>query len=250
MGTAFRRRNIIDETVNIFIVAVIMLKCNFHKYTVFFAFTVNNLIIQRCIGLIQISHILADTAFIVERGQNRLFLTDICQRDTKSLCQKSNFSQTLFQYFIIKNCFFKYFFIRQEMDRCSSLLCRTDLLQFTHDFTAFITLIIFITIYINIDFKPFGQGINNRCTDTMKSAGYLISAAAEFTAGMKNGKYNFYRRFMGFCLYTDRYTTSVVDNCNGIVFINGHLNMITVTGKGLIDGIVNNLIYQMMKSLR
>ena len=55
---------------------------------------------------------------------------------------------------------------------------------------------------------------------------------------------------MGFCLYTDRYTTSVVDNCNGIVFINGHLNMITVTGKGLIDGIVNNLIYQMMKSLR
>ena len=187
-----------------------MLKCNFHKYAVFFTFTVNNLIIQRCIGLIQISHVLADTAFIVERGQNRLFLTDICQRDTKSLCQKSNFSQPLFQYFIIKNCFFKDLFIRQEMDRCSSLLCRTDLLQFTHDFTAFITLIIFITIYINIDFKPFGQGINNRCTDTMKSAGYLISAAAEFTACMKYSVNDSCRRNSLLRVNTGRYSTSVI----------------------------------------
>ena len=136
------------------------------------------------------------------------------------------------------------------MDRCSSLLCRTDLLQFTHDFTAFITLIIFITIYINIDFKPFGQGINNRCTDTMKSAGYLISAAAEFTAGMQHGIRD--RRSGNSLLRMDanRNAASVVPDFYHIARQKLHINDGTVTSQRLVDGVVHNFINKMVKSSR
>ena len=55
--------------------------------------------------------------------------------------------------------------------------------------------------------------IYNRRTDTVQTARYLVSAAAEFTAGVKNCKYNFDCRNTLLWVNTDRNTTTVI--CNG-----------------------------------
>ena len=82
----------------------------------------------------------------------------------------------------------------------------------------------------------------------MKSTGYLVSSTAKFTACMKNCKYYFNCRKT--CLVIDSYrdTTSIIRNCNGVIFINHNLNGITETCKCLINRIINNFIYKMMKT--
>ena len=78
----------------------------------------------------------------------------------------------------------------------------------------------------------------------METAGYLISAAAKLSAGMKHRVYNLQCRLSGFVIHPDRDTASVILHRDGIVRIDRHFNIFTISGKRL------NLIYQMMKSSR
>ena len=82
----------------------------------------------------------------------------------------------------------------------------------------------------------------------MKSAGYLVSPTAEFTARMQNGKYHFHRRDAGFMVDPHRNTTSIINNRNGIILINCNINGITITRQGFIHCIVYNLVNQMVKA--
>ena len=120
--------------------------------------------------------------------------------------------------------------------------------QRIHDFTSLITLVIFLAILINIDLQPLRKGINYRRTYTMKSARYLVSAAAELTAGMKNRKYDFYSRKSRFFLDSNRNTTSIINDGDGIVGVDGHIDLGTISGQSLVNGVVNDLIYQMMET--
>ena len=82
----------------------------------------------------------------------------------------------------------------------------------------------------------------------MKAAGYLISAVAEFTAGMEDGKYNFHGRKS--CLFLDihRNTAAVIHHCDGIVLVDGHIDGITISRQCFIYRIIYNLIHQMMET--
>ena len=62
-------------------------------------------------------------------------------------------------------------------------------------------------------FKMFRKCVYNRRTDTVQTARYLVSAATEFTAGVKNCKYNFDCRNTLLWVNTDRNTTTVI--CDG-----------------------------------
>ena len=82
----------------------------------------------------------------------------------------------------------------------------------------------------------------------MKSAGHLVSSATKLTTCMQHSKYYFKCRLSGFVIHSNRNTTSVIFNGNGIVLFNCYFDILTITGKCLIHGIIHNLINQMMKS--
>jgi len=50
-----------------------------------------------------------------------------------------------------------------------------------------------MSVLINFHFQPFRKRVNDGKSYAVKPAGYFISAASEFTAGVKFGKNNFYR---------------------------------------------------------
>ena len=154
MSTAFRGRDIIDETVNIFVVAIIVLKGNLNHHAVFNAFTVDDIIVKRCCSLIQIGDVLLDTTLIMKFRADRFFLTQVCQTDLQTLGQKCNLSKTLSEHIVIKNGNFKHLRIRKEDNLGTSLFRRSDLFQVIHDLAALIALVILETVHINIDFKP------------------------------------------------------------------------------------------------
>ena len=78
----------------------------------------------------------------------------------------------------------------------------------------FISLSVHLSFVADLNLKPVRKRIYNGSSYTMKSAGHLVSSAAEFTAGMKHGKYNLYCRKSRFVVDPYRNTTSVIYNRN------------------------------------
>ena len=174
----------------------------------------------------------------------------ITENNLQTLGKKCHFTETLFQDIVIIYCLLKDLTVRKEHN-CGSCLTRitySDFFQRIHCLSAFISLFINFTFTADGDFQPGRQCIYNRSAYSMETTGYFVSSTAEFTAGMKNGKNNFNCRDSCFMIDTYRNTTSVIDNCNGIIRIDHNLNFRTKSSKCFINRIVYDLINQMMKT--
>ena len=66
MGSALRRVDIIYETIRILTVGIVVLHGDLHRHAVLHSLAVNDLVIERCLALVQISHEFFDTAFVME----------------------------------------------------------------------------------------------------------------------------------------------------------------------------------------
>ena len=78
-------------------------------------------------------------------------------------------------------------------------------------------LVMDVTVLVHFHFQPLGKGVDDRRADAVKTAGYFVSAAAEFTAGVKNGQNDGNRRNAQFFINADRNAAAVVTDFNNVV---------------------------------
>ena len=95
-----------------------------------------------------------------------------------------------------------------------------------------------------------GKCIHNRCSDTVEAAGYLVSAAAKLSAGMKHREDNLHSRLAGLRIDPDRDAAPVIRYRDRIIRMDDDADMRAVAGKRLIDRIVHNLIDEVMQASR
>ena len=91
----------------------------------------------------------------------------------------------------------------------------------------------YILTVTDLYLKPLGKSVNNRCTDTVETAGDLISAAAELTAGMKHRKDNLKSR-LSRCVSTCRDSSSVIGYADYVSLPDFYRNAGAMTGKSLV----------------
>ncbi len=84
----------------------------------------------------------------------------------------------------------------------------------------------------------------------MQPTGNLISAAAEFAAGMKNRKDDGDGGKTCFFIYSHRYTPAVITHGNNITGQNFNINFCAESCQRLINRIVNNLIDKVVQTSR
>ena len=82
----------------------------------------------------------------------------------------------------------------------------------------------------------------------MKTAGYLIAVAAEFSARMEHRKYDLQGRLSGFFLNIHRNAASVILYRDRIVLFDGHLYAGAEAGQCLVNGVIHNFIDEMVKA--
>ena len=87
---------------------------------------------------------------------------------------------------------------------------------------------------INAHLKPVGQRIYNGCTNAVQTAGYLVPSAAELSACVQHRKDNLNGRKARLMIDADRNTTAVVDDGDGIILVNRHINIFTEACQGLV----------------
>ena len=84
----------------------------------------------------------------------------------------------------------------------------------------------------------------------MQTARNLVAAAAEFTAGVQNGQNNGQGGDTHFVVNCNGDSSSVITDGNDIVGMYFNLDMSTEAGECLVDGVIDNLVNQVVKSSR
>src|SRR2546423_10925198 len=94
----------------------------------------------------------------------------------------------------------------------------------------------------------FGQRVNHRETNTMETPRDLVAAAAEFPAGMQLGHHDLEGGLTLLSHHVDRNAAPVVGHRSRPVIVEGYLDPGAKTGERLINGVVNNLVNEVMKA--
>ena len=82
----------------------------------------------------------------------------------------------------------------------------------------------------------------------MQTSGNLIGTFIELTASVQHCQNHFQSRTMLFGVHTCGNTTSVIQDTYSVARQDTNINTVAIARHGLVDGVVDHLIYQMMQA--
>jgi hypothetical protein len=96
--------------------------------------------------------------------------------------------------------------------------------------------------------KASGESVDDRATDTVKSTGHGVTAAAELSPGVENSEDNLNRRLTLCGVNIDGNSSTIVNDTNSAVLQNGYLDVVAIPCEGFINGVIDDLIDQVVQS--
>ena len=82
----------------------------------------------------------------------------------------------------------------------------------------------------------------------MQAAGDFVAVRIELAAGVQLGHHHLGRGDAFFVVHIHRNTASVIDHGDGIVDVNGDVDLGAITRQGFVYGVVHHFIDQVMQS--
>ncbi len=205
-----------------------------------------------CFFLVNVFYKASNTACINKIVFTWVFRISFVGQDNAHPCvEKRLFTQTGLQGFIvIFRCFLKDLRIGLKTDTSACFFgCAADF-QFCDGLATLKALKINIAVLVNFDFEPFGKRIDNRCANTMQTAGNFIPAAAKFATRMQNCKNDRNGRDSRLVVDANRNTAAVVRHADNIAGQNGNVDFVAISRKGLINRVVNDFVDKVVKAAR
>ena len=135
------------------------------------------------------------------------------------------------------------------------LLARTAQFRFADDLHArhglALGVFLLVDFAVAIDGRNHAgrKGVDAGYTYTMQTTADLVGAFVELTTGMEHGHDNLKGTLVFLFVHIDGDTATVVLNSDAIVFVDGDLNVCTITCEGLVNRVVYGLVNQMVETL-
>ena len=102
-------------------------------------------------------------------------------------------------------------------------------------------------VALDLEVEPLGQGVDDRDADAVEAAGDLVGLVVELAAGVEHGHDDFGRGLLLLLVHLDRDAAAVVDDRDGVVDVDEDVDVLAVAGQGLVDGVVDDLVDQVME---
>ena len=246
VGTAVCGMDIIGKRQDQIVIAVVVLQSDFGERIAVHAGNIDH-ILGQCLQptlVLQILHELADTALIVENLSAWLGLAALVGKDNADAgIQKRLFPEPFQQDFIV---IFRGLLEDQRI--CLELNGRTGLSGVADDADGFAVvapvefLEVDVAAVLDGEFQPFRQGVYNGCTYAVQTAGDLIAAAAELTAGVEDGVHDGCRRDALFWVDAHRDASAVIRNTDHVFRENVHGDLGAESCQRLVNGVIYDLI--------
>lgn len=141
---------------------------------------------------------------------------------------------------------FEYFGVRHEFDGCTYFITFTYFLDLSVSYSSLISLEIFFPIFVDRDFEPFAQCIDDRSANSMQTSRDFIRAFIEFTSCVEDSEDCFESGFSCFFVFIYRDSSSIVMNSDGSVFVQCGRDSGTKSCQRFIDGIIYDFLDEMM----
>ena len=191
---------------------------------------------------------LPDAAFIAHGLLGAVLLSGVPNGDGQARIQKRLFPHPGVQRLVIINDSIKNLRIRLERHLRAGSVCGAYNFHLLGDGPPGEFHLIDLTVLVHPYRKPYGQGIHHRCAHAVEAAGDLIAAAAEFSAGVEDCIDHLQGRPAGLGLNVHGNAPAVVGDGDGLPRIDGDRNVLAIPGQGLVNGIVHDLIDQVVQT--
>ena len=104
------------------------------------------------------------------------------------------FEETVFEYDVLKQRLREMAFLTKGLKIILQDLREEEIREHTFHYEGGIKEFVNFSFVVDLNFKPYRECVYNGRTYSVQTSGYFVSSSAEFSAGVKNRKYNLYRR--------------------------------------------------------
>jgi hypothetical protein len=123
-------------------------------------------------------------------------------------------------------------------------------LERAHRGTAVVGLGPDVAVKVDLDLEQGRQGVHHRHADAVQAAGHRVGLAVELAARVQRGHHDLNRRAVLNRVLIDRDTAAVVLHPDAAVGQQRDLDGVAVAGQRLVDGVVHDLVDEVMQSSR
>ncbi|CCJ95496.1 hypothetical protein BN131_3169 [Cronobacter malonaticus 681] len=247
MRTAVTLRNVVGEAVDVFLETVVPLQRHFHADTVFFSREIEDIRVNRRFVLVQVFNERFDAAFVME--VILLTVALIHETNRHAGVQEREFAQALRQ-----NVIFKLSDVGEGFKAWPETNLSTGLIgiaghgQRRLRHAVHVSLLVDFAFAANHQFQFLGQGVNHGNAHAVQTTGDFIGVIIKFTACVQNGHDNFRRRNAFFRVDTGRNAAPVIRYRDGVVGMDGHDDIFTVTRERFVDSVIYHLEYHVVQT--
>ena len=110
-----------------------------------------------------------------------------------------------------------------------------------------VSLLVDLSVPPDLEIEPLRQRVHHGDADAMQTARHFVAVVVEFAACMQNRKGDF-GCGLSAGMPIDRNTTTVVDDSDRVVDVNGDAHLVAVASECFVDRIVDNLIDEVVQS--
>jgi len=121
-------------------------------------------------------------------------------------------------------------------------------LQIAGDVAPLVALTVDPALLVDLDLQPLGERIDDAHADAVQAPRNLVVGAVELASGVEDRHHDLDARTPLFGMYVDRDSTAVVEDAAAPVGSEGDLDAIAEAGEGLVDGVINHLVHQVVEA--
>ena len=268
VGAAVRGIDVVGKAQQQLVVAGIILQCDLCHAAVGLALEVDHIGVQhvQLALLAQIGDKALDAALVAHDlgavagftllavlQHGGIHLTLVGQSDLDTGVQEAFFPQALFQRVeVVHGGIPEHLRVRLKGDpgAGNAVGYGADALERAVRVAAAEGLLVLVAVAAHVDGEPLGAGVDHRSTHAVQAAGHLVAGvlAAELAAGVQDGVNDGDGGQAGVGLNVHRDAAAVIRDLNDVVFQDLDLDVVAVAGQCFIDGVVHDLVDQMMQA--
>ena len=242
--------DVVGERANVLGVGLGPLHGNLDLTGLAFRLEIHGLVVDDGLALVHVPDEVDNAALVLEDFGLGLLAAGIAEDDLEALVEEGRLAEVDAQRLVIELDGLENLRIGPESDNRAGFLGLANLGNLLNGLAARKLHLPDGTVALDLRDDLGGQGIDDGNTDAMQAAGNLVAAAAKLAAGVEDGENDLKRRHvLALGVLLDGDAAAVVDDGAGSVLIEGYVNLVAKAGKRLIDGVIDNLVDEVMQAL-
>ena len=247
--------DVVDKAVDGLGIARVVGKGHLDRHAIAFGNEVNDIGDEWCAAFVHPLHEFLQALVAVELLKARLAIllqslrTQIGQREVDTRVQVAKIAQTLCKAVPLECCLGEDGIIGMEGDGGAGVLGIADDLHSRNRLAEGIFLTIYVSLATNLGNKIVRQCIDAAYTNTMQATRHLVGILVELAASMQHSHYDLKGRTLLLLMHVHRDAASVIDHLDGVSGKDIDLDIVTITGKSLIDTVIDHLTHEVVQTL-